>query len=43
MTYRLTLRLPCGTRHIVSSVAEATLMITMGWQLVCMRGRCMAR
>ncbi len=40
MTYRMTLALPCGTRHVVSSVSEATLMIALGWQLVSMRGRC---
>ena len=42
MTYRMTLALPCGTRHVVCSVAEAMLMITMGWQLVSMRGRCIS-
>lgn len=42
MTYRMTLMLPCGTRHVVSSVSEAMLMITMGWQLVSMRGRCIS-
>ena len=39
MTYRVILKLACGTRHVVSSLPEATLMIAMGWQLVSVQGR----
>lgn len=39
MTYRITLTLPCGRRHVVHSLSEAMLMMTMGWQFVSMRGR----
>jgi hypothetical protein len=39
MTYRITLTLPCGSRHTVHSVSEAMLMMALGWQFVSMRGR----
>jgi len=42
MTYRILLTLPCGTRHTVLSLSEASLLITVGWQLVSLRGRRMA-
>jgi len=43
MTYRITMMLPCGTRHDAFSLAEANLMISMGWHLVSMRGRSVSR
>ncbi|WP_428394947.1 hypothetical protein [Lichenicoccus sp.] len=39
MTYRITLTHPCGTRQIVNSLSEATLLMRMGWTFVALRGR----
>ena len=39
MSYRITLRHPCGIRQVVTSHAEASLLIRLGWQFVCMHGR----
>ena len=39
MIYRITLTLPCGTRHVAASLSEAALMIAMGWRLLTVRGR----
>ena len=41
MTYRITLALPCGTRQVVCSLGEASLLLCMGWRFVGMRGRCL--
>ena len=39
MIYRITLTLPCGSRHVVGSLSEAALMIELGWRLLAVRGR----
>ncbi len=39
MIYRITLALPCGSRHVAGSLSEATLMIALGWRLIAVRGR----
>ncbi len=41
MTYRITLALPCGTRQVVSSLGEASLLVCLGWRFVSMRGSCL--
>ncbi len=41
MIYRITLVLPCGSRHVVASLSEAALMISLGWRLLAVRGRSM--
>ena len=39
MIYRITLMLPCGSRHVAASLSEAKLMIALGWRFVAMHGR----
>ena len=39
MIYRITLTLPCGSRHFAASLSEASLMIALGWRFVAMHGR----
>ena len=39
MTYRITLALACGDRHVAHSLAEARLMMLLGWRFVALHGR----
>ena len=39
MTYHITLTLPCGARHVATSLSEARLMTRLGWRFVALRGR----
>ncbi len=42
MAYRITLMHPCGAQQVVYSLAEASLLVSLGWRFIAIRGRCFA-